>query len=130
RLRAVRPLVRRTAVLRAIAPADAGPLVPSRATRGPLHPPTALALLLDNSPSAGVVVDGRPRLDRLKAVAHAALARAGAADRLWLVLADGVARAGSREALLAAVDSVRPDAHRLALAAATARAARLVEGEP
>jgi len=130
RLRHLLLLVLRTALIVAIVLAAAGPLVPSRATGGTLHPPTALALILDNSPSAGVVVDGRPRLDRLKAVAHAALARAGAADRLWLVLADGVARAGSREALLAAVDSVRPDAHRLALAAATARAARLVEGEP
>ncbi len=130
RLRHLLLLVLRTALIVAIVLAAAGPLVPSRATGGTLHPPTALALILDNSPSAGVVVDGRPRLDRLKAVAHAALARAGAADRLWLVLADGVARAGSREALLAAVDSVRPDAHRLALAAATTRAARLVEGEP
>src|SRR5439155_405166 len=80
--------------------------------------------------SAGVVVDGRPLLDRLKAVAHAALARAGAGDRLWLVLADGVARAGSREALLAAVDSARPDARCLALVDVVARAGRLVEAEP
>ncbi len=130
RLRHLLLLVLRTALIVAIVLAGAGPLVPSRATGGTLHPPTALVMILDNSPSAGVVVDGRPRLDRLKAVAHAALARAGAADRLWLVLADGVARAGSREALLAAVDSVRPDAHRLALAAVTARAARLVEAEP
>ncbi|HEX9280746.1 MAG TPA: BatA domain-containing protein [Gemmatimonadales bacterium] len=130
RLRHLLLLVLRTALIVAIVLAAAGPLVPSRATGGTLHPPTALVMILDNSPSAGVVVDGRPRLDRLKAVAHAALARAGAADRLWLVLADGVARAGSREALLAAVDSVRPDAHRLALAAVTARAARLVEAEP
>ena len=130
RLRHLLLLVLRTALIVAIVLAAAGPLVPSRAAGGTLHPPTALVVILDNSPSAGVVVDGRPRLDRLKAAAHAALARAGAADRLWLVLADGVARAGSREALLAAVDSVRLDAHRLALAAATARAARLVEAEP
>src|SRR5207244_3596787 len=72
-----------------------------------VHEPTALAVILDNSPSSGVVIDGRPVLERLKATARASLARATAADRLWLVLADGVARAGTREALLATVDSVR-----------------------
>ena len=130
RLRHLLLLVLRTALIVAIVLAAARPLLPARASGGTLHPPTALVVILDNSPSAGVVVDGRPLLDRLKAVAHAALARAGAGDRLWLVLADGVARAGSREALLAAVDSARPDARRLALVDVVARAARLVEAEP
>ena len=130
RLRHLLLLVLRTALIVAIVLAAARPLLPSRAAGGTLHPPTALVVILDNSPSAGVVVDGRPLLDRLKAVAHASLARASAGDRLWLVLADGVARAGTREALLAAVDSARPDARRLALVDVVGRAARLVEAEP
>ena len=130
RLRHLLLLMLRTALIVAIVLAAARPLVPSRGTAGTLHPPTALVVILDNSPSSGVVVDGRPLLDRLKLAAHAALARAAAGDRLWLVLADGVARAGSRDALLAAVDSARPDSRRLAVVAATARAARLVEAEP
>src|SRR5439155_264656 len=63
-------------------------------------------------------------------LAAAAIARAGSGDRLWLILADGVARAGSREALLATVDSVQPDWRRLDLTAAVARATRLVDAEP
>src|SRR5213076_3211515 len=85
--------------------AAARPLFPTRASGGSLHEPTALAVILDNSPSSGLVVDGRPVLERLKAMARGSLARATASDHLWLVLADGVARAGTREALLATVDS-------------------------
>src|SRR2546426_10777773 len=46
------------------------------------------------------------------------------------MLADGVARAGSREALLATVDSAEPAWRRLDLTAAVARAVRLVNAEP
>src|SRR5205807_1568708 len=76
---------------------------------------TALVVILDNSVSSGVVVDGRPMLDRLRAAARASLAAAGASDRLWLVLADGVARAGTREALLATLDSAGVSPRRLGL---------------
>src|SRR5438552_12573830 len=58
------------------------------------------------------------------------LVRATASDRLWLVLADGVARAGTREALLATVDSVGVSARRLDLTAAVGAATRLVDAEP
>jgi hypothetical protein len=58
------------------------------------------------------------------------LTRAAASDRLWLVLADGVARAGTREALLATVDSVSVSARRLDLTAAVGVATRLVDAEP
>src|SRR5204863_503689 len=58
------------------------------------------------------------------------LARATASDHLWLVLADGVARAGTREALLATVDSVGVSARRLDLTAAVGAATRLVDAEP
>src|SRR5204862_8313951 len=111
--------------------AAARPLVRSRGAVGAgAHEPTALALILDNSPSSGAVVDGRPLLERLKGVARTAIARAATGDRLWLMLSDGVARAGSRDALLATVDSVVPGWRRLDLTEAVARASRLVNAEP
>src|SRR5207237_484817 len=109
RLRHVLLLLLRTALIALIVLAAARPLVPAPAPatlrRTALHQRTALVVILDNSVSSGVVVDGRLMLDRLRAAARASLAAAGASDRLWLVLADGVARAGTREALLATLDS-------------------------
>ena len=124
-------LVLRTALIAFIVLSAARPLLPSHGGGSSLvHEPTALAVILDNSPSSGVVVDGRPLLDRLKRTARASLARASAADRLWLVLADGVARGGAREALLATVDSLGVSPLRLDLTAAVRAAARLVDAEP
>src|SRR2546427_1857036 len=117
------------ALIAPIVLAAARPLFPARASGGSLHEPTALAVILDNSPSSGLVVDGRPVLERLKAMARGSLVRATASDRLWLVLADGVARAGTREALLATVDSVGVSARRLDLTAAVGAATRLVRSE-
>src|SRR2546422_6786780 len=76
------------------------------------------------------VVDGRPVLDRLRAVARGSIARTAAGDRVWLILADGVARGGVRERLLATVDSAAVSPRRLDLSAAVPQAARLVDAEP
>ncbi len=131
KLRHLLLLVLRTALIALIVLSAARPLLPSRGGGGSLvHEPTALAVILDNSPSSGVVVDGRPLLERLKGAARASLARASGADRLWLVLADGVARGQTREALLATVDSVGVSPLRLDLTAAVRAAARLVDAEP
>ena len=131
KLRHLLLLVLRTALIAFIVLSAARPLWRSHGGGGSLvHEPTALAVILDNSPSSGVVVDGRPLLDRLKRTARGSLARASAADRLWLVLADGVARGGAREALLATVDSVGVSPQRLDLTAAVRTAARLVDAEP
>ncbi len=130
KLRHLLLLILRTALIALLVVAAARPLVPSRAGDASVHEPTALAVILDNSPSSGVVVDGRPMLDRLRAAARASLARATPDDRLWLVLADGVARAGTREALLATVDSTGVWPRRLDLTAAVRLAARLVDAEP
>ena len=130
KLRHLLLLILRTAVIVSIVLAAARPLFPTRASGGSWHEPTALAVILDNSASSGLVVDGRPVLDRLKAVARGSLARAAASDRLWLVLADGVARAGTPEALVATVDSAGVSARRLDLTAAVRAAARLVDAEP
>src|SRR6266566_4205932 len=104
KLRHLLLLILRTALIALIVMAAARPLVRSRGpVGGEAHEPTALVLILDNSPSSGAVVDGRPLIERLKSVAHAAIARAAAGDRVWLMLSDGVARAGSHDALLATV---------------------------
>jgi Aerotolerance regulator N-terminal len=130
KLRHLLLLILRTAVIVLIVLAAARPLFPTRASGGSVHEPTALAVILDNSASSGLVADGRPALERLKAVARGSLSRASAADRLWLVLADGVARAGTPDALLATVDSAGVSARRLDLTAAVRAATRLVDAEP
>ena len=130
KLRHLLLLMLRTALIVLIVLAAARPLFPAQSSSGSLHAPTALAVILDNSPSSGVVVDGRPALERLKGAARGSLTRAAASDRLWLVLADGVARAGTREALLATVDSVSVSVRRLDLTAAVGAATRLVDAEP
>ena len=128
KLRHLLLLLLRTALIVVIVLAAARPLVPVRG--GGEHEPTALVVILDNSPSSGAVIDGRSVLDRLRVAARASIARTSAADRVWLVLADGVVRGGSREALLAGADSATPDWRRLDLALAIERAARLVHAEP
>jgi hypothetical protein len=55
--------------------------------RGSAHPPTALAIVLDNSMSSGVVLGDRRFLDDLKAVALRTLAAASDDDRVWVVRA-------------------------------------------
>ena len=134
RLRHVLLLLLRTGLIVLIVLAAARPLVPAPAAaplRGAAgHQRTALVVILDNSVSSGAVADGRPVLDRLRAAARGSLAAAAASDRVWLVLADGVARAGTREALLATVDSAAVSPRRLDLTAAVRDAARLVNAEP
>lgn len=128
RLRHVLLLLLRTALIAALVLAAARPLVPARA--GGAHQETALAVILDNSPSAGAVVEGRRVLDRLRVTAQTSISRAAPGDRLWLMFADGVLRSGSREALLAAVDSATASERRLDLVDAVRRAARVVDAEP
>jgi hypothetical protein len=134
KLRHLLLLLLRTSLIVVVVLAAARPLVPGVAGAegggGSAHQPTALVVILDNSPSSGAVVDGRPVLDRLRNAARASLARSTSADRVWLVLADGVVRGGSREALLASVDSATSEWVRLDLVAAVDRAARLVLAEP
>jgi len=130
KLRHLLLLLLRTALIALVVLAAARPLFPTQASGGSLHEPTALVVILDNSASSGLVVDGRRVLERLKGVARGSLARAAASDRLWLVLADGVARAGTRDALLATVDSAGVSARRLDLTATVRAAARLVDAEP
>jgi hypothetical protein len=121
-------LLFRTALIGLVVLAAARPVVPVRTTGA--HEPTALVVILDNSLSSGAVVDGRAMLDRLRAVARGSFAASTAGDRLWLLLADGVARRGSAPALLAAVDSVTVAPERLDLTVALGLATRIVAAEP
>lgn len=130
KLRHLLLLILRTALIVIIVMAAARPLVRFRGGGGSSHEPTALVVILDNSPSSGAVVDGRPVLDRLRAAAHASIAQSAPTDRVWLMLADGVVRGGSREALLVSVDSASAGWQRLDLVQAVERAARLVHAEP
>lgn len=130
RLRHLLLLVLRMGLVVVVVLAAARPVLHSRSGPAALHDPTALVMILDNSPSSGVIIDGRPWLERLKGAARGSLVRASAADRLWLVLADGVARAGTRDMLLATVDSAGVSPERLDLTAAVRAAARLVDAEP
>ncbi len=130
KLRHLLLLILRTALILVIVLAAARPLVRAPASAAAVHEPTALVVILDDSPSSGLVVDGHPVLERLKATARGSLSRATAADHVWLLLADGVARAGSRDALLATVDSSRVSPYRLDLTAAVRAAILLVDAEP
>lgn len=131
RLRHLLLLILRTALIVVIVLAAARPLVRVRGVGGGgAHEPTALVVILDNSPSSGAVVDGRLVLDRLRVLAHSSIARTTTADRVWLMLSDGVLRGGTREALLATIDSTRGGWQRLDLVQAVQRAERLVEAQP
>jgi len=130
RLRHLLLLILRTALIVVIVLAAARPLLRVRGVGGGAHEPTALVVILDNSPSAGAVVDGRLVLDRLRVLAHSSIARTTTADRVWLMLSDGVLRGGTREALLATIDSTRGGWQRLDVVQAVQRAAQLVEAQP
>lgn len=116
-------LVRVAAVL-AIALAAARPV--GRMIGGG-HPPTALAVVLDNSLSTSVVVNGQPVLATLKDAARAALAQAGSGDRAWLVTADGRVVGGDMAAVRDAIDRTEGFAGAGNLPGAVTRAVELVQ---
>ena len=122
KLRHLLLLILRTALILVIVLAAARPLIRVRGAGGGAHEPTAVVVILDNSPSSGAVVDGRLTLDRLRIAAHNTIRLTTAADRVWLMLADGVLRGVTREALLASVDSATAGWQRLDLVQAVERA--------
>jgi aerotolerance regulator-like protein len=130
KLRHLLLLILRTALIVVIVVAAARPLVRVRGAGGGAHEPTAIVVVLDNSPSSGAVVDGRATVDRLRVAARGTISQTTSADRVWLMLSDGVLRGGTREALLASVDSVTSGWQRLDLVQAVERAARLANAQP
>ncbi len=105
RLRNLLLMMLRVAAVLVVALAAARP-----ATRllGRGHGPTALAVVLDNSLSTTVIENGHPLFAQLETLARRVLGAAGPGDRVWLVTADGVARAGTASELGQALDHVSP----------------------
>lgn len=106
--------------------AAARPVVPGGVAAH--HEPTALVLVFDHSLSAGAVPGGTRVLDDLAARARETLRDASGGDALWLIGADGIARRGSRDELLADVTRLAPVPLRLDLEAAVRQGARLIAG--
>lgn len=107
--------------------AAAGPTAPLRDAVS--HTPSALVLVVDDSPSSGVMVTGAPRLTLLRAAARRVLQRATPADALWLLTSDGIARRGGPADLLRAVDSLRPTGRRMDLGETVTAADEVLRGE-
>ena len=97
---------------------------------GETHPPTAIALVVDNSLSSGVVVEGHRALDTIVATAREVIAHTGVGDRLWLVLADGIPLRKTRLEAIETLDGLSPSSARLDLGAAVRVAARAVQDDP
>ncbi len=124
RLRHLLLLLVRTVLILALVMAAAGPSAALREAVS--HAPSALAVILDNSPSSGAIVDGTPRLEELRLAARRVFGRATPADALWLVGGDGLARRGSSNELTRAVDSLEVAPRRLYLGQAVQLAAEVV----
>lgn len=123
RLRNLLLMLLRVLLLLLLALAAARPFVRGVGTG---HGATAVAIVLDNSLSTTAVTGGAPTFDRLRDGARAVLGAATPADRLWLVTADGVLRAGTRDALLGELSRVSPMEGAGDLALAFRRAAAAV----
>jgi hypothetical protein len=120
-------LALRTLLVVALVLAASGPLLPPGRSGAAGHAPTALVLIVDNSPSSGAIVGGTPVLESLVRSAKEVVARSEAEDRLWLVTADGVARPGDPGRLDHALDSLRPVDRRMDLGEALGAARGLLE---
>ena len=103
RLRNLLLMLLRVAIVLFVATAAARPVM---RLAGAGHGPTALAIVLDNSLSTTVVVDGHPLLEQFRGAARDILAAANATDRLWLVTADGRVRGGGKATLQEELDRV------------------------
>jgi hypothetical protein len=121
-------LLVRTLLIIALVLAAAGPTLPRSGVPG--HAPSALVLVVDNSPSSGAIVAGTARLTQLQAAARRVLGRATPDDVLWLLTADGVPRRGDRQTLLAQVAQLRVSPRRLDLGAALGLAGEMLAAEP
>ena len=124
KLRNLLLLVLRTLLILLLVLAAARPIV--RATSGAAHPPTALAIVVDNSLSSGAVNGGRLTLDAAVDAARRVLGRVNAGDHLWLVLADGVPRRMSKIEAGQVLDSLAPSSTHMDLGSAVRVAARAI----
>lgn len=126
RLRQLLLLLARVAVLVLLVGAGARLIF---AGMGGAHPPTAVAIVLDNSMSSGLVLGERRVLDDLKGLARETLASASDEDRFWVIRAGEPwlpAIAGGAAEARAAVDATEPSAGAGDLTSALERAAELL----
>lgn len=72
------------------------------------HPPTALAIVIDNSASSAAVRGDGPALRTLVRAARGAINAGSNGDEIFLVTMDGDVRSGEPAALLALLDSLTP----------------------
>src|SRR5215210_5902021 len=121
-------LLARTLLIATIVLAAAGPTMPLSGVPG--HAPSALVLIVDNSPSSGAVVGGAPQLRQLVATARQVLDRATPEDALWLVTADGIPRRGDRVTLGDLVGELTVSPRRLDLGVAVTLAGEVLASEP
>jgi hypothetical protein len=109
-------LLVRTLLMVALVLAAAGPTAPLRGVPG--HAPSALVLIVDNSPSSGAVVGGSARLAQLRDAGRAVVARATPDDALWLLTADGVPQRADPAALASQLEGLEVSPRRLDLGGA------------
>jgi hypothetical protein len=121
-------LLLRTLLIATVVLAAAGPTVPLSGVPG--HAPSALVLIVDNSPSSGAVVEGAAQLRQLVAAARQVLARATPEDAVWLITADGIPRRGDRAALGEILDGLGVSPRRLELGNAITLAGEVLAPEP
>lgn len=119
-------LIIRTLLIIALVLAAAG-ATGRRSVIGP-HAPSALVLVIDNSAASSAVIDGEPLFAALVRAAGRLLDRATLSDRLWLVAADGVARAGTASELRGHLASLHPEPVRLDLGRAIGTGRDLIRG--
>jgi hypothetical protein len=120
-------LVVRTLLVVLLVLAAAGPTVPLQGVPG--HAPSALVLIVDNSPSSGTVDGGSPRLGQLVSAAREVLSRATPDDGLWLLTADGVPVRGDARQIADQLRGLEVSARRLDLGAALGIAAEILGAE-
>ncbi|HEY3012277.1 MAG TPA: BatA domain-containing protein [Gemmatimonadales bacterium] len=121
-------LLLRTLLIVLVVLAAAAPTVPLSGVPG--HAPSALVLIVDNSPSSGAVVEGAPQLRQLVAAARRVLARSTPEDGLWLITADGIPRRGDRRGLGELVEGLKISPQRLDLGRAITLAGEVLAPDP
>ncbi len=120
-------LVVRTLLITALVLAAAGPTWPGGGAAA--HGPAALTVVVDNSLSSAATAGGTPVVDRIRDLARQAIDRATSADALWLLAADGVPQAGSKDELRARVDRLEPVPGRVDLGRAIGLAREAMAGD-
>jgi hypothetical protein len=120
-------LLLRTLLILALIFAAAVPSAPLHQAAS--HTPSALVLVIDDSPSSGAVLAGTSRLAHLRVVARRILERATPSDALWLLTSAGIARRGGPSELLGAVDSLNPSVRRMDLGRAVTLAGEVLTAD-